>query len=88
MFLDENGALIPELKSRRLQGGRRARHGVLGLETLLARYGTMKRETVMAPAIRLAEQGYVLQQGDIKLLAPRRDGSVCQAAQCRFGLPA
>lgn len=39
---------------------------VLGLDTALARYGTMKRDQVMAPAIRLAEKGYVLTPGDAK----------------------
>ncbi|HEX7200492.1 MAG TPA: gamma-glutamyltransferase, partial [Dongiaceae bacterium] len=33
---------------------------VLGLDTALAHYGTMKRAEVMAPAISLAEQGFTL----------------------------
>lgn len=33
---------------------------VLGLDTALKQYGTMQRAKVMAPAIRLAEKGYVV----------------------------
>ena len=40
---------------------------VSGLEYALAKYGTWKRAAVMAPAIRLAEQGFVLDQGDIDM---------------------
>ena len=40
-----------------------------GFELALARYGTMKRAAVMAPAIRLARRGFVLEQGDADLLA-------------------
>ena len=42
---------------------------VAGLEAALARYGTMKRAELVAPAIRLAEQGFVLEQGDADMLA-------------------
>ena len=42
---------------------------VSGLETALARYGTMKRAELVAPAIRLAEQGFVLDPGDVEMLA-------------------
>ena len=42
---------------------------VAGFELALAKYGTMKRAAVMAPAIRLARHGFVLEQGDADLLA-------------------
>jgi gamma-glutamyltranspeptidase/glutathione hydrolase len=42
---------------------------VSGLETALAKYGTMKRADVIAPAIRFAEQGFVLDQGDADMFA-------------------
>jgi gamma-glutamyltranspeptidase / glutathione hydrolase len=42
---------------------------VLGLDTLLSRYGTMPRAAVMTPAIRLAGEGFVLDQGDADILA-------------------
>jgi gamma-glutamyltranspeptidase/glutathione hydrolase len=41
---------------------------VSGLETALAKYGTMKRAALIAPAIHYAEKGFVLQQGDVDLL--------------------
>ena len=41
---------------------------VLGLDTALAKYGTMKRGTVMAAAIRLAGDGFVLTQADADIL--------------------
>lgn len=41
---------------------------VLGLDTALREYGTMSRAKVMAPAIRLAREGYVLDRGDVKIL--------------------
>ena len=41
---------------------------VMGLDAALHKYGTMTRQQVMAPAIRLARDGYVLEQGDVTLL--------------------
>ncbi len=41
---------------------------VAGLELALARYGTLKRERLIAPAIQLAERGFALDQGDVDLL--------------------
>ncbi|WP_225771285.1 gamma-glutamyltransferase [Inquilinus sp. Marseille-Q2685] len=41
---------------------------VLGLDTALQRYGTLPRETVMAPAIRLAREGFILTRGDTDIL--------------------
>ncbi|HEY2189845.1 MAG TPA: gamma-glutamyltransferase [Caldimonas sp.] len=46
---------------------------VAGFETALAKYGTMKRADVIAPSIRLAEGGFVLDQGDVELLATATD---------------
>ncbi|MBV9891522.1 MAG: gamma-glutamyltransferase, partial [Rhizobacter sp.] len=42
---------------------------VAGMENALAKYGTMKRADLIAAAIRLAEQGFVLEQGDADLFA-------------------
>jgi len=41
---------------------------VAGMDLALARYGTQPRAQLLAPAIRLARQGYVLQQGDVDML--------------------
>ena len=46
---------------------------VMGLDTALAQYGTMPLAKVIAPAIALARDGYVLEQGDIKLLGGRTE---------------
>jgi gamma-glutamyltranspeptidase/glutathione hydrolase len=46
---------------------------VAGYETALAKYGTMKRADLIAPSIRLAEEGFVLDQGDVDLLASATD---------------
>ncbi len=42
---------------------------VLGLETALQKYGTLPRAKLLAPAIQLAQQGFVLTQGDVDVLA-------------------
>lgn len=59
MYLDDEGELIPGLSTRT-----RAASGVPGsvdgLLVLLETYGTMDREQVLQPAIRLAEEGFPL----------------------------
>ncbi|HXR94437.1 MAG TPA: gamma-glutamyltransferase [Rhizomicrobium sp.] len=65
MYQDANGNVIPGLSI----------HGylaigvpgtVMGMERMLKEYGTMTRAQVMAPAIKLADEGYVLQEGDAR----------------------
>ena len=46
---------------------------VSGLEMALAKYGTMKRASVIAPAIKYAQDGFVLEQGDADLLRAATD---------------
>ncbi len=41
---------------------------VLGLDTALTKYGTMQRAQVMAPAIKLARDGFTLTRGDTDIL--------------------
>ncbi len=41
---------------------------VSGFEMARAKYGTMPRAALIAPAIRHAEEGFVLQQGDVDIL--------------------
>ena len=41
---------------------------VSGMEMALAKYGTMKRAAVIAPAIKYAQDGFVLDQGDVDML--------------------
>jgi len=56
---------------------------VLGLERALQRYGTLSRAKVMAPAIRLARNGFILTRGDTDILdaSARRFRSDPQAAR-------
>jgi len=41
---------------------------VLGLETALAHYGSLPRARIMAPAIRLAREGFILTRGDTDII--------------------
>ncbi len=68
MFLDAQGEVVP----RSTRTGHLAvavPASVAGLETALARWGTMKRADVIAPAIRLADEGFVLDEGDLHFLS-------------------
>jgi len=67
MYLDAEGNVIPSLST----------HGhlavavpgtVAGMEMALKKYGSMKRTEIMAPAIALAQHGFVLDHGDVDLL--------------------
>src|SRR5450755_1788144 len=42
---------------------------VMGLETARQKYGTLPRAALIAPAIKLAEEGFVLTRGDVDVLA-------------------
>ena len=42
---------------------------VMGLETARQRFGTLPRATLIAPAIKLAEEGFILTRGDVDVLA-------------------
>lgn len=67
MYLDKDGNVIPELSTKgHLAVG--VPGTVSGMELALEKYGTMKRAHVIAPAIKYAEDGFVLQQGDVDLL--------------------
>jgi gamma-glutamyltranspeptidase/glutathione hydrolase len=67
MYLDKQGNVIPD-KSTTGYAAVAVPGTVLGLDTALEKYGTMTRAQVMAPAIKLAEQGFVLTAADAKLL--------------------
>ena len=63
MYLDASGNVIKGLSTK----GHLAvavPGSVAGFETARAKYGTLSRAALMAPAIKLAERGFVLQQGD------------------------
>ena len=65
MYLDTKGNIIPMAslygyKAVAVPGT------VMGLEKMLTQYGTMTRAQVMAPAIKLAEEGFILMPGDVQ----------------------
>ncbi len=67
MYLDKDGNVVPGLSTKgHLAVG--VPGSVAGMELALAKYGTMKRAALMAPAIQYAREGFVLQQGDVDLL--------------------
>ena len=67
MYLDAEGRVVPNAS---LNGWKAAGvpGTVLGLDTALTKYGTLPRATVMAPAIRLAADGFLLNRGDTDIL--------------------
>jgi gamma-glutamyltranspeptidase/glutathione hydrolase len=72
MYLDKQGNVIPDASSRgHLAVG--VPGTVSGMEMALSKYGTFKREDLIAPAIKLAEDGFVLEQGDVDLLSTATD---------------
>jgi gamma-glutamyltranspeptidase / glutathione hydrolase len=68
MYLDAAGQLI---RGASLYGWKSigVPGTVLGFDTALREYGTLSRTVVMAPAIRLAREGFVLSQADADILA-------------------
>ena len=77
MYLDKNGEVV--------KGASTTGHlavavpgTVSGMELARAKYGTMPRAALIAPAIRFAQDGFVLDEGDVEILraatgALRRD---------------
>jgi gamma-glutamyltranspeptidase/glutathione hydrolase len=67
MYLDAQGNVVPGLSTRGyLAVG--VPGTVSGFEFVREKYGTLSRERLVAPAIRLAEKGFVLDQGDVDIL--------------------
>ncbi|WFU59382.1 gamma-glutamyltransferase [Bradyrhizobium pachyrhizi] len=67
MYLDKEGNVIPGLSTKgHLAVG--VPGSVAGMEYAREKYGTMKRADVIAPALQLAEDGFVLDQGDVSML--------------------
>ncbi|WP_340616818.1 gamma-glutamyltransferase [Xenorhabdus entomophaga] len=67
MYLDKDGNVI---KNASLYGYKSVAvpGTVMGFEEALKKYGTLTREQVMAPAIKLAREGYILTRGDTDIL--------------------
>ncbi|WP_076860502.1 gamma-glutamyltransferase [Bradyrhizobium mercantei] len=67
MYLDKDGNVIPGLSTKgHLAVG--VPGSVAGMEYAREKYGTMKRADLIAPALQLAEDGFVLDQGDVSML--------------------
>ncbi len=62
MFLDENGNFVPE-KSQIGHLSVGVPGSVAGLLLALEKYGTMSRKKVLEPAIKLAEKGFIVNEG-------------------------
>ena len=67
MYLDASGNVIKGLSTKGYLAVA-VPGSVAGFETARAKYGTLSRAALMAPAIKLAEGGFVLQQGDADLV--------------------
>lgn len=67
MFQDEHGNVVSN-RSTDSYLGVGVPGSVMGLDTALEKYGTMKLKDVIAPAIELARDGYVLEKGDVNIL--------------------
>jgi gamma-glutamyltranspeptidase/glutathione hydrolase len=72
MYLDATGKPIAD-KSINGYLGVGTPGTVLGLETARQKFGTLSREALIAPAIRLAEQGFTLTRGDVDMFAEGTD---------------
>jgi gamma-glutamyltranspeptidase / glutathione hydrolase len=67
MYLDKDGNVIKGASTNgHLAVG--VPGTVSGMEMALAKYGTMKRADLIAPAIKYANDGFVLEQGDVDML--------------------
>jgi len=60
---------------------------VLGLETARIRYGALSRAALMAPAIKLAREGFVLDQGDAAIMALEGPSLAKDPAAAKIFLP-
>jgi gamma-glutamyltranspeptidase/glutathione hydrolase len=78
MYLDANGDVRPNLS---LEGFLAAGipGTVLGLDTMLTKYGTLPRHIVMQPAINLAETGFILDDEDAELMMKSYSSFLAQA---------
>ncbi|SDX07792.1 gamma-glutamyltransferase [Pseudomonas sp. NFACC08-1] len=72
MYLDKDGNVIPDLSTRgHLAVG--VPGTVSGMELALKKYGSKPRAELIAPAIKFAEEGFALEQGDVDLLETATD---------------
>ena len=85
LFLDENGNVIEALsETGYLAAG--VPGTVAGFEQARERYGTLTREDLVAPAIDLADRGFLLREGDVKNIAEVASGLVRDPEAARIFL--
>ncbi len=72
LFQDKDGNVV-DGRSTRTYLGVGVPGTVMGLNTALKTYGTMSLKQVMAPAIKLAGEGFVLKQQDVRILNSSTD---------------
>ncbi|MGN6621177.1 MAG: gamma-glutamyltransferase, partial [Sphingomonas sp.] len=70
LFQDTDGNVVPG-RSTGTWLGVGVPGTVMGLNEALAKYGTMPLKKVIAPAIALAEKGFILAPGDVKIMDNR-----------------
>ena len=72
MYLDNDGNVVKGLSTRgHLAVG--VPGSVAGLEYARVKYGTLPRQRLIAPAIGLADRGFILDQGDVDMLRTATD---------------
>ena len=72
MYLDPSGAVRPEASLRGYPAAG-VPGTVMGLDAALQKYGRLDRARVMAPAIALARDGFVLGEADAAIIASRAE---------------
>src|SRR4051812_30847373 len=85
MYLDKAGNVI-EGASTRGHLAVAVPGSVAGMEYALAKYGTMKRSELVAPAIALADDGFALGGGDANLLRIAADSFAADAPSAKIFL--
>lgn len=86
MFLDEAGVVVPGRSTETwLAVG--VPGSIAGLEAARVRWGRLDRAAVMAPAIRLARNGFVLGPGDVPLFTAAAKGLMRDPAAAAIFLP-
>jgi gamma-glutamyltranspeptidase/glutathione hydrolase len=82
MFLDASGSVVPNASTKGyLSVG--VPGTVMGMEEARAEFGTLPRDVLMAPAIRLAQNGFRVQDGDAAIFrSAAEEGS---SGPFRFG---